>query len=627
MKKTIKSIVLLLIIVFLLVSCGNKSYVVFNYNCNGTDYHKCELKNNKLNCSVETPSCGEYKFKGWFRANEYNNPVDLSSNFTKNEIIYARWEKESGIIESSSKVEPTSTIVTPGTIDIPSSSKEEPSSSQQQVTPPTPVNPPKPEETYTISFNLNGGTGGQTSPISGVKYNNDLPKINQTKPTKPGYTFMGWYDKTTGGTQYYNSSNSPVRKYDKKGNITLYAHWTINTLSIEYNGNGGSWNSSNSTYGVNGSNTVIVKSTNQVYQKVLNYGEKLESSGLTDYNGSWFKWTRSGYTVESKKEYIIGSTVIDQNKVYSAVELSRYGGCDLSKTNCTIIVKVNWNEYFKPEKPLAGENVTKIEETETLKVYVTEASTYYLTRIWAKNPYMQFSKQDAKPYGKTRKIPSKLLENAIDERNLSNKLVLGFNASGFYLAGQYDADSVNYNSSYDQTSVGTLLITNGSVIRNAYSKGDLKTWFITGIDKNNKMVIFEDTKFSQTNANEKKAWADRVIASGIRNTYTFSAPIILDGKEAPYKPSYSRMPGSNYEKIGLQLFCQINENNFALFTTSNETRNKGINVLLSIGCQTAVNLDGGGSIALLFKPSNSTQIQKVVGNRRSLPEAAYISEE
>ena len=286
--RRISKVIILTIIVILLSSCGNKSYVVFDYNCDGIDYHKCELKNNKLNCNVETPSCGEYKFIGWFRANEYTNQVDLNGTFSKNEIIYARWEKENGITESSSQIEPTSTIITPGIIDIPSSSKEEPSSSEtpssskQQVTPPTPVNPSKPEETYTITFNLNGGTGGQRTPISGVKYNQILPSINQTKPTRSGYTFMGWYDKTTGGTQYYNSSNSGVRKYDKKSNLTLYAQWKINVLSIQYNGNSRVWNSTNTTYGVNSSNTVI--------------------------------------------------------------ELSRYSGCDLSKTNCTITVKVNWKK-------------------------------------------------------------------------------------------------------------------------------------------------------------------------------------------------------------------------------------------------------------------------------------------
>jgi len=86
------------------------------------------------------------------------------------------------------------------------------------------------------------------------------------------------------------------------------------------------------------------------------------------------------------------------------------------------------------------------------------------------------------------------------------------------------------------------------------------------------------------------------------------------------------MPGGNETPKGLQLFCQINDNNFVLFTSGNETRNKGINLFLNLGCKTAVNLDGGGSIALIFKSSNSSQIDTIVGNGRSLPEVGYFSE-
>ncbi len=91
MKKLVK-IVALFIIIFLISSCGKKSYVVFNYNCNGNDYHKCELKDNKINCIVNVPECGDNVFRGWFKANEYNEQVDLNKEeFKDNEILYARW--------------------------------------------------------------------------------------------------------------------------------------------------------------------------------------------------------------------------------------------------------------------------------------------------------------------------------------------------------------------------------------------------------------------------------------------------------------------------------------------------------------------------------------------------------
>ena len=67
------------------------------------------------------------------------------------------------------------------------------------------------------------------------------------------------------------------------------------------------------------------------------------------------------------------------------------------------------------------------------------------------------------------------------------------------------------------------------------------------------------------------------------------------------------MPGDNEGKKGLQMLCQINNNNFVLFTSSNESRNTGINIFYDLGCQTAVNLDGGGP--LLFYLNQAIHLQ------------------
>lgn len=64
-------------------------------------------------------------------------------------------------------------------------------------------------------------------------------------PTKKGYSFAGWYDKTSGGTKY-------TRVFAcKDGLKTLYAHWTANKYTIKYHGNGadsGSMADSTATY-------------------------------------------------------------------------------------------------------------------------------------------------------------------------------------------------------------------------------------------------------------------------------------------------------------------------------------------------------------------------------------------
>jgi hypothetical protein len=48
--------------------------------------------------------------------------------------------------------------------------------------------------------------------------------------------------------------------------------------------------------------------------------------------------------------------------------------------------------------------------------------------------------------------------------------------------------------------------------------------------------------------------------------------------------------------------------------------------MLSMGCQTGTNFDGGGSIALLYKSHNSSKIETITGNGRALTEVGYFTE-
>ena len=51
-----------------------------------------------------------------------------------------------------------------------------------------------------------------------------------------------------------------------------------------------------------------------------------------------------------------------------------------------------------------------------------------------------------------------------------------------------------------------------------------------------------------------------------------------------------------------------------------------IDIMLSLGCHTGTNFDGGGSIALLYKDKNSQSIETIVGNKRALTEVGYFTE-
>lgn len=100
----------------------------------------------------------------------------------------------------------------------------------------------------TITYNANGGSGAP--PSQSYSYSNDTT-LSSTKPTRTGYTFLGW--------SLSNNATSPSYSAGQKwggtneGNYTLYAVWKLNTYTVSYNANGGSGAPSNQikTYGQN----------------------------------------------------------------------------------------------------------------------------------------------------------------------------------------------------------------------------------------------------------------------------------------------------------------------------------------------------------------------------------------
>ncbi len=82
--------------------------------------------------------------------------------------------------------------------------------------------------TYMVTLDSQGGSGGTASVTA--TYGAAMPSV--TPPTRSGYTFGGYYSETDGnGTQYYTSSGTSTRTWDKTRATTLYAKWTAMTMS------------------------------------------------------------------------------------------------------------------------------------------------------------------------------------------------------------------------------------------------------------------------------------------------------------------------------------------------------------------------------------------------------------
>lgn len=74
--------------------------------------------------------------------------------------------------------------------------------------------------TYTVSYNANGGTG---APSSQTKTYGKTLTLSSTKPTRTNYNFKGWGTSASATTVSYSAGGS----YTANAGITLYAVWEI----------------------------------------------------------------------------------------------------------------------------------------------------------------------------------------------------------------------------------------------------------------------------------------------------------------------------------------------------------------------------------------------------------------
>lgn len=84
------------------------------------------------------------------------------------------------------------------------------------------------EETYTIHFDANGGSGIMQDQT--VNYTQNI-KLNKNAFTNTGYTFMGWSTIPNGQVEFADEQ-SVSQLNNSSEIITLYAVWQINTYSV-----------------------------------------------------------------------------------------------------------------------------------------------------------------------------------------------------------------------------------------------------------------------------------------------------------------------------------------------------------------------------------------------------------
>lgn len=86
---------------------------------------------------------------------------------------------------------------------------------------------------YTVSYNANGGSG---APSSQTKWHGTNLTLSTSKPSRTGYSFLGWSTSSTATSATWAAGGS----YTANASDVLYAVWKANTYTVSYDANGGS---------------------------------------------------------------------------------------------------------------------------------------------------------------------------------------------------------------------------------------------------------------------------------------------------------------------------------------------------------------------------------------------------
>ncbi|CDE09098.1 putative uncharacterized protein [Bacillus sp. CAG:988] len=241
--------------------------ITVNYDANGGSVSPT-YKNVTYDGTYGTlakPTRTGYTFAGWYTSRTGGSLVSSSTKVTTNatHTIYAHWNTNSYSVTydaNGGTVSPTSKSITYGSTygTLPTPSRTgytflgwyTSRTNGTQVISSTTVTTASNHtiyahwraNTYMVTYNANNGS---VSPASkNVTYGSSYGTL--AKPSRTGYNFDGWYTSATGGTLITSSTQVTTAS-----NHTIYAHWSANGLTVNFDANGGSVSPSSKsvTYG------------------------------------------------------------------------------------------------------------------------------------------------------------------------------------------------------------------------------------------------------------------------------------------------------------------------------------------------------------------------------------------
>lgn len=177
----------------------------------------------------------------------------------------------------------------------------------------------------TVSFNGNGGTASTTS--KSVSY--DSTYGNLATASRTGYTFAGWYTAASGGTKIESTT-----KVTTTSNHTLYAHWTANTYTVTFDGNGGSAGTSSKSVTYDSTYGSLATATRTCYTFAGWYtassgGTKVESTTkvtTTSNHTLYAHWTENPWSNWVEASELPSGDILTESKTQYRYQDANYSG-------------------------------------------------------------------------------------------------------------------------------------------------------------------------------------------------------------------------------------------------------------------------------------------------------------
>ncbi len=261
---------------------------------------------------------------------------------------------------------------------------------------------------------------------------------------------------------------------------------------------------------------------------------------------------------------------------------------------CTVTVKPAYDQPIT--RSAAKGSVFAEYNSETLRYWLETYNGDDYAHVWVRYPIDQ-SRTGIPSLGKTYSAEN-LLKHEINTYGYANKGLVAVNGS-FFASGKPDCH---------------LTLSQGRVVQDINTRVT-SNFGIYGLKADGNWDMW--TMSSDTNANQ--ATKNKIINAGVKNTICGTFEVIhRDGSLLGSKPNSS-------DHTNRTVFCQINKNNFILFSGSGDFYSIGASLKNNYGCTYALNFDGGGSRKLYYKRNDNNVIKKF-GGSRAIPDMFYFVE-